>query len=85
LFMLPAFAFGENSPLFAPAAILGFSLGLFAAGCLCWSLGRSWNCDGPYHTFYWIRMEYWGALYLLVGLIFTIVICSGIVYRLFKS
>jgi hypothetical protein len=48
------------------ALVGGWSLG----GVLCWRLGRSWNrhaAPGEYHTLYFVRVEYWGVICLMLA------------------
>src|SRR4051794_19346297 len=51
------------------AAFAAMSLGLIVAGVLCFVLGRQWNRDNPIHRFGPFRLERWGVVYGVLGLI----------------
>ena len=62
-----------------------FILSFFIAGAFSWFMGKKWNgqegrtmldkASGqevimkPNHTLFWIKMEYWGIVFVVFGLI----------------
>jgi hypothetical protein len=55
---------------FLPSALL-IPLGSswIAAGAACWILGRVWNRDRASHNFLGLRVESWGLLYFIPGVL----------------
>lgn len=48
-------------------AILGFGVTLVAGGLACRHYGRKWNQGSGFHTMYWIPLEIWGWIYIVIG------------------
>ncbi|QDH78207.1 hypothetical protein FKX85_03785 [Echinicola soli] len=62
-----------------------FSLSFFVAGVFSWVMGRKWNSDEgktlvdkktgqefsvkPHHSIFWIKMQYWGPVFIILGLL----------------
>jgi hypothetical protein len=67
---------------------LAFILALFTAAIFSWTMGKKWNgAEGTVvidkatgremviksnHTLFWIKMEYWGVVFGLMGLVILI-------------
>ena len=63
----------------------GFIISFFIAGAFSWFMGKKWNeqvgrividkASGqemvikPNHSLFWIKMQYWGPIYFILGLI----------------
>ena len=50
-------------------ALLAFNVGWVVSGAICLWLGRRWNRDGPRHKFARLRVETWGYILLVFGLL----------------
>lgn len=85
VFLLPAFFIPESSQFFVIILAMAFPVGWLTAGTLCWRIGRSWNRETPVHSFYWIRMEYWGLCYLVLGSVLLVFIAVCAVIALSKG
>lgn len=52
-------------------AMVVFGTALAIAGLVCRHYGRRWNQGTGTHTMYWIPLEVWGWIYIIVGLLFA--------------
>jgi len=65
-----------------------FALGFFSAAAFSWFFGKKWNEEeartfidkatgqeialSPNYSIFWIKMQYWGIIFGVVGLIFLV-------------
>lgn len=64
-----------------------FIISLFFSGIFCWFMGRKWNSVAqtmidkdsgeevilkPNHSLFWIKMQYWGPFFAVLGLIILV-------------
>ncbi len=69
----------EYSPILSIAA---FGVTLLAGGVACVWCGHRWN-DGAWdHTLYWLPLQVWGWLYVVIGGLFVALVVAGVVWRL---
>ena len=73
----------------AESAVLSMSIAFLMAGIANWHLGKKWNNKPgrimvdentgerlefkPNHTLFWIKMEYWGVVFAMIGVMQFIV------------
>lgn len=65
----------------------GFILSFFIAGAFSWFVGKKWNTVektlideesgeeviyNPNHSLFWIKMQYWGPIFGILGLIILV-------------
>ncbi|MEL6559198.1 MAG: hypothetical protein AAFQ94_13495 [Bacteroidota bacterium] len=66
----------------------GFVISFFIAGAFSWFMGKKWNEEGgrtmidkesgqeviikPNHSLFWIKMQYWGPVFGVLGLIILV-------------
>lgn len=66
----------------------GIVVGFFATGAFSWFMGKKWNeADGrtmidkasgqevhltPNHSLFWIKMQYWGPVFGILGIVILI-------------
>lgn len=66
----------------------GFVLSFFVAAAFSWFFGKKWNEEqsktfidkttgqevivSPNHSLFWIKMQYWGIIFGIIGLIFLV-------------
>ena len=50
--------------------VAGLALGGCGGGC--WVYGRKWNQPLTQHSLYFIPLEYWGILFMLVGALLSL-------------
>jgi hypothetical protein len=56
-------------------------LTLFAGGVACRHFGRKWNQGSGIHTLYFLPMEWWGWVYMIVGAFFFLVSVAGLIRK----
>jgi len=57
-------------------ACLGVST--MISGAVCVYFGQEWNEASPgYHMMYWIPLEIWGWLWIVLGIVFVILAIGG--------
>ncbi|MBI3823540.1 MAG: hypothetical protein HY289_12795 [Planctomycetes bacterium] len=61
--LLVSFLIGYNPMI----AIVAAAASLLLGGILCWFLGRKLNRGSGYHTLYFIPLEKWGVIFILLG------------------
>lgn len=49
------------------AAIAVTGLTMVAGGLACRHYGRKWNQGSGFHMMYWVPLEYWGWVYIVLG------------------
>jgi hypothetical protein len=65
-----------------PIAAMGVgSAALLAGGLACRHLGRRWNQGSGYHMMWWVPVEAWGWVYIVVGGLTTVLIAAGLVKK----
>jgi len=62
-------------------ALLGFGLTTFVGGLVCRHYGRKWNQGSGFHTMYWIPLEVWGWIYIVVGGLFSLLASAALVKK----
>jgi hypothetical protein len=75
----------DSMPYIFTAVVFGLILG----GIICFKLGRRWNKNvdfGQYHTLYFVRVEHWGVICLVLGTLLMLVplVAAGINYLFLK-
>jgi hypothetical protein len=62
-------------------ALLTFGIATIAAGVVCRHFGRKWNQGSGFHMMYWIPLEIWGWIYVIVGGLFAILSAGALVKK----
>ena len=52
-------------------------------GLVCWRLGKRWNQGSGYHSLYWIPLETWGWIYMVLGEFWTGLVVIGWIHKTF--
>ncbi|HYH64938.1 MAG TPA: hypothetical protein VD866_09615 [Urbifossiella sp.] len=68
----------EFHPLAANAA---FGVSLLCGGLVCLRYGRRWNRGTGYHTLYWLPLEVWGWVYIVLGGLFGLLGAVALVMK----
>jgi hypothetical protein len=54
-----------------PVAMFAFGITLTGGGLVCRHYGRKWNQGSGTHMMYWVPLEVWGWIYLVIGFLFS--------------
>lgn len=60
-------------------AFLAGGITLVGGGVACWVYGRRWNRPVTEHSLYFIPLQYWGLVYMLLGAFFTLGGVAGLI------
>jgi hypothetical protein len=60
---------------------LAFGLSAVAGGLVCRHLGLKWNQGSGFHMMYWIPLEIWGWIYIVIGSLFGAAAGFGLVKK----
>jgi hypothetical protein len=60
------------------AAMLGSGATLLGGGLVCRYYGRKWNKGSGFHMMYWIPLEIWGWLYIVIGAFFSVLATAAL-------
>jgi hypothetical protein len=60
-------------------ASLAGSITLLIGGLVCRHYGRKWNQGSGFHMLYWMPLEIWGLVCIIVGALFSLLAVIGLV------
>jgi hypothetical protein len=66
-------------------AMAGCGLSLLAGGLVCRHYGLKWNRGSGFHMMYWIPLEIWGWIYIVVGGGFAVLAVVALVKQAIAS
>jgi hypothetical protein len=62
-------------------ALACFGVTLLAGGLACRHYGLRWNQGTGYHSMYWLPLEVWGWIYIVIGGVFGVLAAIALVKR----
>jgi hypothetical protein len=68
---IPILGYAAFTAVSEQAAFAAMAVGLVIAGVLCFVLGKSWNAVNDVHRFGPFRLQTWGIVYGVLGLMLT--------------